>query len=235
MGRKKNKEIKALCVLGPPNSGKGTQSKKLAEKLGFFHFITSKIGKEWIETHDDAKTKEQKERYGKGLLFDPAWLFNVVITKTKEIAGGISGIIYDGSPRTLFEAEKISEFWVDNYGLENFWVVYLDVSVDELRRRFEKRLVCDKDPSHVFIRGENLRLNGACPESGCGGILLRRDLDVKEVVDTRFRVFKEQTLPGAEYLKKHYPENVIVINGERPIDDVYEEILFALRERGFDI
>jgi len=42
---------KIIFVIGPPGAGKGTQARLLVEKTGFYHFITSREGKEYIAKH----------------------------------------------------------------------------------------------------------------------------------------------------------------------------------------
>lgn len=212
----------AIIVIGPPGSGKGTQAKLLAEKFDFFHFITSQVGKEYIFKNDDLDSRRQMENYKKGILFEPSWLLNVVKEKTKEIIKEAGGIVYDGSPRTLYEAEGIYPFLADIFGKENIEILEIQVSEDEIRIRLSKRLICDKNSSHVFIRSEKFYLGVSCPEND-GGILQKRDLDREDLFEIRMNEYKNRTVPGLEFLKKEH--NVITINGEQAIEDVFKEIL----------
>ncbi|MFH1956750.1 MAG: nucleoside monophosphate kinase [Patescibacteria group bacterium] len=194
MNKKENFSV--FLVLGPPGSGKGTQIKLLSGKLGFLHFISSEVGKEYIKTHNDPETLRQKERYDSGLLFEPEWMFWVVKEKTEEIFNdkdNCKGIIYDGSPRTLYEAENLYDFLVNLAGKENIKIIEIDANEEELRKRIKKR---------------------------------KRDLDKEEIFNVRIRVYKEETLPGLEFLKKKH--GVIIINGEQSIEKVHENILNSL-------
>jgi len=194
MSKKENFSV--FLVLGPPGSGKGTQIKLLSDKLGFLHFISSEVGKEYIKTHNDQETLRQKERYDKGLLFEPEWMFRVAKEKTEEILNdkdNCKGIIYDGSPRTLYEAEKLYDFLVNLVGKKNIKIIEIDVSEEELRKRIKKR---------------------------------KRDLDKEEIFNVRIRVYKEETLPALEYLKKYH--DIIVVNGEQSMKDVHNDIMNKL-------
>ncbi len=166
-------------VLGPPGCGKGTQVELLVKKFGLFHLISSEVGKEYIKTHHDSETLRQKERYDKGFLFEPEWMFKVVKEKTEEMlkdGDGCQGIIYDGSPRTLYEAENLYEFWAERTDKKNIKVIEIDVSERDLRKRIKKR---------------------------------KRDLDKEEIFNERIMVYQEETLPGLEFLKKNHGVIVI--------------------------
>lgn len=149
---KKRKDFSVFMVLGPPGSGKGTQVKLLADALGLFHFISSEIGKEYIKNHNDQKTLRQKQRYDSGLLFEPEWMFKVVKEKMEEILNDEDdrgGIIFDGSPRTLFEAKNLYKFLVEKINRENIKVIEIDASEEELRKRIKKRKR-DIDKEEIF-------------------------------------------------------------------------------------
>lgn len=226
MEKKFAEKKKAIMVLGPPGSGKGTQAELLAEKLGFFHFITSQVGKDYIRTHKDPETQRQMKIYKKGVLFEPPWLLKVVKEKTQEIAGRGKGIVYDGSPRTLYEAKGLYLFLVDIFGKENVMTLDIIVRDRELKNRLSKRLICDKDSNHVFISSDLLISGGSCPEND-GGILNKRDLDDPKIFKTRMVEYRNRTIPGLKYLKKK--RCVIVINGEQAIEDVFKEILIKIK------
>jgi adenylate kinase len=215
---------KAIMVLGPPGSGKGTQAKLLAEKFGFFHFITSQVGKDYIATHSDPETQEQMELYKTGFLFETVWLTKVVKEKTQDIFNKYPGIVYDGSPRTPYEAEYFYEFLSELIGKENIKIIEINVREEELKKRLVKRLVCGENSEHIFIRSEKLKTGDSCPEGD--GVLGERDLDKKELFNTRMSEYKNETLVGLDFLKRNHP--VIVVDGEQSIENVYQDIIKSL-------
>lgn len=215
----------AIIIFGPPNSGKGTQARLLAEKLDFFHFMTSKISKQYMQTHDDPETIRQKELYAKGMLLDPPWVLQIVKRKTQEVFDQNKGIVYDGASRTFSEAEGLYPFLVDLFGKENIRIVEIKVDEKELLKRSAKRLICEKDSSHVFSLSEELQPGAPCPEGD--GILQKRDLDNESLFRTRMDEYHERTMPGLDFLKSKRP--VIEINGKQSIEKVYQDILLALK------
>jgi adenylate kinase len=217
---------KVIFVIGSLTAGKGTQAKLLAEKTGFYHFITSKEGKKYIKTHrDDPETLKQEKIYNAGDLFDPGWLvYKVQKERTREILQkDYLGIIFDGSPRTLYEAENLLKIVADLVGKENVVILEIEVSEEEVVRRTGERLVCDKNENHVVSRRfGDFKIGDRCDK--CDGALVKRNLD--DVLDERLKEYRTRTVPGIEYLKKHY--NVITINGEQSIEDVHKDIMKSL-------
>lgn len=217
-----------MMVFGPPGSGKGTQIKLLAEKFGLLHIISSHLGKEYIKIHNDLETLRQKENYEKGFLFDSSWMFRIVKEKTEEIfkqSKGHCGIIYDGSPRTLYEAEKLYQFLSELIGKNNIRIIEISVSREELKKRIKNRLICSNSDEHVFIKSNKLQHSSRCPEGD--GILHERDIDKEEIFKVRIEEYKNHTLPGLEFLRNRH--DVIKINGDQSIEDVHKEIMSKMK------
>ena len=118
-----------ILVLGPVGSGKSTQAKILADYIGVPHvsvgdllFIVSQE-----ETDEGKIIRETMERGG---LVDDAIVLSVLNNYFEE-ENHASGVVMDGFPRTLKEAEhfpqKVSK------------VFYLKISDEEATRRLLQR------------------------------------------------------------------------------------------------
>ena len=95
-----------LILFGPPGSGKGTQAAKIAEKYGFAHVSTGEIFRSEMrnETPLGVKVKGIVER---GELVPDEVLVEILeagIAKHEDA----DGIIFDGYPRTLQQADRKS-------------------------------------------------------------------------------------------------------------------------------
>ncbi len=222
---------KVIFFIGPPGAGKDTQTNLLEEKTGFYKFITGDEGLKYISEHmGDPLTAKQKENYDSGEVYDPQWLIDKVQKeKAKEILeSGHKGIIFAGSPRTLYEAERLPKILGNIIGDENVITVIIEADEKNLRERAKDRLVCDKDENHTFsTRLDGVNLGDSCPD--CDGHLERKPLDKK--LDERLRKYKSKTVPGLEYLKKH--GKVAVIDGNPAPDIVEKNIDEALKKKGF--
>jgi len=216
---------KAILIIGPVCSGKGTQAALLSQKFGFFHFMTSKIGQEYIKKRDDEETLKQMEFYKNGALWDPIWTLKMIKEKTKEIFENYSGIIYDGSPRTLYEAEGFYPFLSSLVEKENIKIIEMQTNIEETKKRLEKRLICDKNSTHVFINSEEFKEDTHCPNND-NGVLKKRDLDDPNIFKVRTEEYKNRTAPVLNFLKSKH--KVIEINGEQTIEKVFDEILNKL-------
>ena len=87
---------KILIIMGPPGSGKGTFSTKLAERNGFAHISTGDL----IRNSDD---KELKAKIAKGEYADDKTMVKMLRKELGKVDLS-KGIILDGFPRTIKQA-----------------------------------------------------------------------------------------------------------------------------------
>lgn len=217
-------EKAAIIVMGKPGSGKGTQAKLLADKFGFFHLITGKVGKEYALTHSDPETKKQIEKSNRGFLWESSWVLKVVKERTNEIFSKVNGIVYDGTVRTLYEAEQFLPFFIKLFGKDGVKILNIEARDEEIIGRIEKRLTCSVNRAHVFIESEKLLPGMPCPEND--GVLEERVDDNKESIKIRLEEYHTQTEPAVDFLKNNH--KVIIINGEQSIENVHKDILKTL-------
>lgn len=139
---------KILVIMGPPGSGKGTFSKKLAERNGFSHISTGDL----IRKSDD---KELKAKIAKGEYADDKTMVKM-LKKELENIDPKGGIIFDGFPRTIKQAGMLDSL-LGKMGLGLSHAVYLDLSEEKAKERILKRAKeenreDDKDPEVISTR-----------------------------------------------------------------------------------
>jgi len=221
--------------MGPPGSGKGTQAELLAERLNIVHLETSKI----IEANlkDIKKSdfvvikgkkhfliKERKKRET-GALMSPPLINFWIKNKVKELKNEGKGIIFSGSPRTLYEGKELTPFLKKIYGAKNIKIILLELSEKESIWRNSHRKTCQLMRHPILFTRETGRLT-KCPFDG-SKLLSRKD-DKPEVIKIRLKEYKERTFPLIELFKKQGLK-VKRVNGEQPVAGVFNDILKALR------
>ncbi len=98
---------RAVIIYGAPGAGKGTQANLLSAAKGLIHFDTGKFLELIVHDKDEQKDPEIKKEaklFDTGKLLSPTWVLKIVKEKTGEIAKAGFGVVYSGSPRTLYEA-----------------------------------------------------------------------------------------------------------------------------------
>ncbi len=101
-----------VVMFGPPGAGKGTQAKLLSEKFGFVYVATGDMFRNHIK-NETPLGKLAQFYIDKGDLVPDEVTVNMIkeeITKNPEA----SGIIFDGFPRTIVQAEVLDELLKDN-------------------------------------------------------------------------------------------------------------------------
>lgn len=215
----------AIFLIGPPGSGKGTQADLLATRFGLSHIQTSKLGEEKINNPDLVKNNpeiaEVKRLYDQGELFPPPWIVKIILEKAQELANTGKGAIFSGSPRTIYEIENELPHFENLYGRENIRIINLKIEETESINRNRHRRIC-KANGHPIPYFEQFKDITTCPQDGSE--ITIRNLDTAETIKTRNEVYHKRTEPVLTFLReKGY--NVIEINGEQPIDKVFQDIL----------
>jgi len=222
---------KIIFLIGPPNSGKGTQAGRLAEKIGFFRFITSKEGNTYIREHpNDSWTQHQKELYDAGRYYEPKWLIECVQRNRAEeiLKEDVPGILFDGSPRTPYEAKELPLILESFVGKGNIFFVVLSIADDEIKKRSEERFVCSQEENHVVsTRFGNFKIGDRCRQ--CDGVLQKRELDLR--IEDRIDEYKKKNIPAIEYARENYPKTFIEIDGSKKPDEVHYDIIKALKNK----
>lgn len=205
--------------MGAPGSGKGTQARFVQERLGFERIETGAILRA-MHKQDNELGRMLKEIMDAGNLAPPPIVADLVVGKTKEILARGNGVVFDGSPRTLFEVEKLlGELGKDHAG--KILAICLDVPINNARERLLIRLVCTKCNTPATTNNENcLR---------CGAPLTKRADDDPGAMENRWEEYKFRTLPVIEYLDQL--SLTAHINGARPIDEVAEDVEKVIRQR----
>jgi len=225
-----------IILFGPPGAGKGTQAEILADKLGSYHFESSKAIEACFENEkpdkvfnvdgQNFKVEDEKKRWEAGELNSPPFVVNLMVEKIKKLAEMGKSIIFSGSPRTIYEAEKEMPLLKDLYGKENIRFVLLEISAETTIFRNSHRRICELIRHSILFNKETENLNN-CPLDG-SKLVKRKGLDDPETIKNRLKVFAEQTYPVINCIDKE-GIHVKKVNGEQTVSDVHKDILEAIK------
>jgi adenylate kinase len=191
-----------VILLGPPGAGKGTQAVRLTEHYNIPQISTGDLFRENIKKRTPLGIKAQ-EYINRGELTPDKLVLEMLFDRLKH-EDCKCGYLLDGFPRTLPQAEALDRY-LDNEA--PVVVIDLEVPDSEIVDRITGRLVCKECGAPYHKTAQKPQKEGICDR--CGGELMQRNDDTKEVVETRLKVFHEQTAP----LRKYYKERLITVKG----------------------
>ena len=165
-----------IVIFGAPGSGKGTQSKMIVERYGFDYISTGDMLRRAISQGSELG-RTAKEYIDRGQLV-PDDLIVRLIADFLDGKHGSKGVIFDGFPRTLKQAEALKTM-LNERGTDIHILLDLQVEDDELVDRLIER-----------------------------GKISGRSDDNPETIKARLDVYHTQTAPLATYYigeGKHVP------------------------------
>lgn len=162
-----------LILLGPPGAGKGTQAKRLEEKYGLKQLSTGDMLRAEMAAGSPLGLKV-KAIVDSGSLVTDEIMIEMIASRIEQ-PDCKNGVIFDGFPRTVAQAEALDQM-LDAKGRPLSAVIELKVDEEVLVKRLNNRIAETK------ARGEAVRGD-----------------DNEETLRKRLQVFREQTAPIIPY------------------------------------
>jgi adenylate kinase len=125
-----------IIIFGPPGSGKGTQSIKLAEKYSLTHISTGDIFRSEIKAKSELGLRVQGIIEAGDLV--PDELLVDLLRSAMDKHHGTAGFLFDGFPRTTQQANDL-DVLLHESNTDVGVVLALDVHDDELMERLLNR------------------------------------------------------------------------------------------------
>ncbi len=211
-----------LVFLGPPGAGKGTQAKRLSEDRGFVHISTGDILRKAV-SEGTPLGKKAKEYIDRGELVPD----ELMIALIEEVLPDGGGVIFDGFPRTIPQAEALDEL-LKRKGMEINRAILFELEDDEIVERLTGRRSCPSCGAVYHLSFNPPANDEVC--DNCGTPLIQRDDDREEVVRKRLEVYRRQTAPLIDYYNAG--NKLIRLDAGRPIEEIYGELLRIIDEEG---
>ena len=186
-----------IILMGPPGAGKGTQAANLVKRYGILHISTGDMFREAVK-EGTPLGKEAKSYMDAGKLVPDEVTIGIVRERLSK-PDCKKGFILDGFPRTVEQADALTEILADN-GIKLTGVLNISVPAADLIERAIGRRIC-KNCGHSFhVKFNPTKVEGVCDD--CGGTTYQRADDSEETMKSRLSVYESSTRPLIEYYKK---------------------------------
>jgi len=159
-----------LVIFGPLGSGKSTQAQKIKEKYGFIHFSTGDLLRDEIKKQTPLGKNIEMVVNSGALVSDE--LIEEIVKEFIKNNKNARGIIFDGFPRTLHQAEMLDKELANN-NMKIDLVIKLDIPEATIKNRLQYRALKEG----------------------------RAD-DNDETINNRLQFYYNHTLPILNYYKK---------------------------------
>lgn len=183
-----------VILLGAPGSGKGTMAEVLVKEQHLVHIATGDIFRYNIK-EQTTLGKEAKSYIEKGLLVPDAVTIKMVKDRLSQ-ADVKQGFLLDGFPRSLIQAEALSEM-LKELGLDLDFVLAIDVPEEQIVERLAGRRVCLDCGASYHIVSKKPQKDAVC--DNCQADVVQRADDKEETVLKRLHTYHEQTQPLLNY------------------------------------
>lgn len=197
------KGVKNFILIGPPGSGKGTQAKLLLKKFKQHYYVyPGEIFRKLFSLNTDAGNRIKKIGE-KGDLQPEEFAITMWMHEISFHVKENQGFLLDGSPRKIGEAKSLYKFLKFLDRIKTTTIFLINISEKESYKRLTNRV-----------------------DATTGKAIKRAD-DNKKKIDLRWELYRKDTVPALNYIKKYC--RVVEINGEQPIVGVFEDILKAIK------
>jgi len=212
--------------MGPPGSGKGTQSPKLVGAFGVCHLATGDMLRAAVTAGTDVGKKAKAVMDAGQLVSD-----DLVVDLIKDNlvrSDCANGFILDGFPRTVAQAEKLDDMLAKlgtaGKGVKLDKAIEFQIDDSLLVRRITGRLI---HPAS----GRSYHVEFAPPkkpmtDDATGEPLVQRPDDNAETLKKRLHAYHEQTVPVIEYYRKK--GIFAAIDASKPAETVWSSLLASL-------
>ena len=186
-----------LILLGPPGAGKGTQARMLEEKFGLVQLSTGDLLRGAVAAGTEAG-KAAKAVMEAGQLVSDAIVIAVLKDRLEEGDTG-KGVILDGFPRTIAQAEALDSLLAGK-GQKITAGISLEVEDEAMIERISGRYTCAKCGEGYHDTFKKPAVAGVCDVCGSTEFKRRAD-DNAETVRSRLVAYHAQTAPLIEFYK----------------------------------
>lgn len=212
-----SKPDKRLILIGPPGSGKGTQSPMIKDDYCLCHLATGDMLRAAVAAKTPLGIKA-KEAMDKGELVSDDLVVGIIDEAMKKPSCQ-KGFILDGFPRTVVQAQKLDEM-LGKQGTKIDKVLNFAIDDSILEERITGRWIHPSSGRTYHTKFAPPKVPGL--DDVTGEPLIQRKDDTPAVLKSRLEAFHRQTEPVIDY----YGSKGILANlpAEKPPKEVTSEV-----------
>jgi len=211
-----------LVILGKQGAGKGTQCVQLSRHYVVPHISTGDMFRAAMKSGTQMGLLA-RTFVDDGQLVPDEVVIGIIAERLSDKDARGRGFILDGFPRTVHQAQALSELL-----LPGRLDIVIDLAVDTalVLQRLASRRVCSSC-GHNYSVQKPPKFNWNCDH--CGGEVVQRPDDKPEAIQTRLDLYESQTSP----LIEHYCHEGLLetMDGAKPMDEVFIDIVMAIDTR----
>jgi adenylate kinase len=181
-----------FLFMGPPGSGKGSLSKLCIKAFGWHQFSTGNACRQHIvEQTSIGQQIDFAIKSGK-LVSDGLVTAMVDVWLSEAIHDRAAGIILDGFPRTVVQAQAFESLLEENFKTVDLSIVKLRVPDEYIVARLAERYMCQNEKCQAvysMVDGSALQPKKPFSCDECESVLVRRSDDTKESVLERLKAY----------------------------------------------
>lgn len=189
-----------IILLGPPGAGKGTQARRLVEERGMVQLSTGDMLRE-AQASCSEMGEKVKAVMARGDLVTDDIVIGLIREKL-ETGAAERGVIFDGFPRTLAQADALGEL-LEAQGLKLDAVVEMKVDDEALVERVTGRFTCGECGAVYHDKTRPPKQADVCDECGAKDSFKRRPDDNADSMRTRLLNYYRDTSPLIGYYYAH--------------------------------
>jgi len=211
-----------VILLGGPGSGKGTQAKYITEKYGIPQISTGDMLRAAVKAGTPLGIEAKKVMDARGLVSDEIILG--LIKERLEQSDCVNGFLFDGFPRTIGQAEVLSEM-----GIQLDHVLEIAVDDEEIIKRMGGRRVHLASGRTYHQVYNPPKAEGVDDETG--EPLIQRDDDKEATVRKRLEIYHDQTSPLVDFYQSKSSAGEVdfaTVEGVGSVAEITKRVFAAL-------
>jgi len=211
-----------IILLGPPGAGKGTQARILVERDGMVQLSTGDMLREAVAAGTEIGQQAKAVMDAGNLVTDE--IVTGIISDRLDRPDVKGGVIFDGFPRTLAQADSLAVL-LSTKGMTLDAVVEMRCEDEALIERVVGRFTCQKCGEGYHEAFKQPETEGVCDKCGSSDFKHRPD-DNRDAMRNRLLVYYKETSPLIGY---YYAKGALKsVDGTARIDEVTAQIADSL-------